>query len=124
MQVAKDAAIGSSDGSATEMTVSKGVNWLFSRSGKLRALAMLYPGFKADGFCDYKSRDLEFKPMYSMLQALVVASTGCGTKYGIKKTVLGVELYPSGSNRKKSQSFVGLKVRATTSTVCATASAV
>ena len=111
VQVAKDAAIGSFDQSAGTMTVSKPVNWLLSRSGKLRALAMLYPGFKADGFCDYKSRDLEFKQMYSMLQALVVASTGCGTKYGKEpKTVLGILLYPDGKPKTEKSHVVHLKV--------------
>ena len=69
------------------------VKWLLSRSGKLRALSTLYEGFITIGPPpNFRLASLEFKYMYCLLQALVVASTGCGTKNGYTKTVLGVVL--------------------------------
>ena len=115
LRAARDAAIGSYDASAGETAMTKAVTSLLRLSGKLRALSTLYEGFITGGPPPkFNSRSEEFKYMYTLLQGLVVASTGCGTKYGETKTVLGVVLCPDGKpeNSKKSLSVVRLKVRA------------
>jgi len=117
MDAAAEAELGVRDESAKEyIAMGKAVNNLRGRSGKLRALAMLFYGFDTKADQDYRSKDSRFKYMYNILQALVVSSTGCDSHYGEARTVLGVQLYPDGnrssSKSHKSQSVTRLKVRA------------